>query len=77
MIKLVFSVLLVLSATLTSAQDRIAVNPRSITAENLEGVQLLELGMETRTFSEAEIKAVTNFLQGGGASGHHRRRKPE
>ncbi len=45
----------------------IAVNPRRITAEDLEGVQLLELGLRTRTFNEAEIKAVTNFVQGGGA----------
>jgi hypothetical protein len=67
MIRPVLFALLVLIAAHVSAQDRIAVNPRRITAEDLEGVQLLELGLRTRTFNEAEIKAVTNFVQGGGA----------
>ena len=67
MIRPVLSALLVLIAAHASAQDRVAVNPRRITGENLEGVQLLEFGLRTRTFNEAEIKAVTSLVQGGGA----------
>ena len=67
MTKHILPALLVLTAVHASAQTRIAVNPKLITAATLRGITLLELGPKARVFDEAEVKTIAAFVQQGGA----------
>jgi len=67
MTKYIVSMLLVLVAAHASAQRDVVKNPGEITPLTLDGVRLLELGLRTRGFVEAEIKAVTAFVKQGGS----------